>query len=96
MTDRLIVRRGYSFTIQHAELDLLLISSVKTSLFGRNITPLGHIIIITRQSIFLLGHLYCVLTAIPEKQQIPEQSTALDTRTLNITPSMQLIFHRKL
>ena len=83
---------------QHAELYFYSASSLKQQSAGRHVAPLGHIILISSQSLLFLLNAACLA----EKQQIPilyslvwpdrgsnPRYTALEANTLTTTPPMR-------
>ena len=88
---------------QHAKLDFYSASSLKRA--GRHVTPLGHIILIPSQPVFVLSPKCCVLSG--EATHInfialvwPDRGsntrfTALEASTPTITPPMRLIVKYK-
>ena len=83
---------------QHAELYFYSASSLKQQSAGRHVAPLGHIILISIQSLLFLLNAACLA----EKQQIPilyslvwpdrglnPRYTALEASTLTTTPPMR-------
>ena len=83
---------------QHAELYFYSASSLKQQSAGRHVAPLGHIILISNQSLLFLLNAACLA----EKQQIPilyslvwpdrglnPRYTSLEASTLTTTPPMR-------